>query len=721
MAIHEQASYGQVLSVVDNAGIGGCMNVAIAGPFLYAIQNNMQEKSRLPEDEGEGSLYVLTCEDPAHPAVIGKLSGLGNARQIEICGNLALVTAREDGLFIIDIADPATPRLLVHYDTIEFATGIACYGTLAMVACRQYGVEMIDISNPQSPRHVGIARVGEAQSMDASNGYLYAGVWGSHEVVVCDIRDPAQPRQVSTMELDGRGDGVFVMNGLCYIATGHHGRAMKQQLLSDPDFGWGNGLEIYDVHDPLNPRFLSRLKLKKRFYYNAFDMWSVQVSGSYAYLAHTFNGMFVIDVGNPEQPEFIAHADLPIYRGDSNYRDMISNLSRGKAGAKIVALSFDPEQLIYSPIGGLAVAHDYIYLAGGYSDLHTVYAPSLAEPIQSAAERRVVIESMPSSPKDDKPAMGVNSTIIGQNEIPAMKVYRPDGQVYAVAQADRIVYAACGAAGIHVVDLAESPVCLAVYPTNGFASDIKPFRDLMFVAEGSGGLSIWRTHGTELELISRYTANGLSIKQVILSDDGRYAILHVGGAWLYIVNISNRSEPRLELKENLFPSLIYGRQICLGLVEGRYAGCFWNSKRICWYDLGEGVPKLMPWKQDPLSLRDGFIPTKHGVLAVRAGQYVCFDPRYEGEFDDLPHYGVPGVKLTGKPTVDGEILFVADRINGHVTLLDISDIRNPQLLKRFTIEGNPDLITCNNGRVIIPAGNQGMLIFSLKALVMECG
>jgi hypothetical protein len=717
MANNEQAYYGQTLSVVDSAGIGGCLNVATAGRYLYAIQNNQPDISRLPEDDGEGCLYVLTCENPGRPSVIGKLSGLGNARQIEVCGNIVLVTAREDGLFIIDVADPANPRLLVHYDTIEFATGIACYGAVAMVACRQYGVEMIDISDPSSPRHVGIARVGEAQSIDASNGYLYAGVWGSLEVVICDIRNPAQPRIVSKIELDGRGDGVFVMDGLCYVATGHHGRTKEKPTPESPQFGWGNGLEIYDVHDPANPRLLSRLKLKEKFNIHIFDMWGVTVVGKYAYLAHTFNGAFIIDVENPEHPEFIAHVNLPIYREDNRYRNILSNLSRGKNGVSHVVLPFDPEQLMYSPVGGLAVTHDYIYLAGGYSDLHTVYAPNLAKPEQSASERRVLTENMQSSQVEQGNRQDVkgNPAILKQVDRPDMQVYRPDGLVYAVVQTERVVYAACGAAGIHVVELAESPVCLAVYPTIGFASDIKQFGDLTFVAEGRGGLSIWRTRGTDLELVSRYTVNNLSIRQVIISDDGRFAVLHVGGVSLYIVNVSKPSEPQLALVENLAPGLIYSRQICLGLADGRYTGCFWNSKTINWYDLAGDTPKRMPWKQEQLSLSDGFIATKHGVLAIRAGKYVFFDPQYDGEYDDLSHYGIPGVKLTGKPSVEGDILFIADRMKGHVFLLDISDIRNPRLLNRFTIEGSPDLITCREGRVIIPGGNEGMLIFSLKA------
>ncbi|MDF2722998.1 MAG: repeat-containing protein [Paenibacillus sp.] len=719
MHSNAQQLYGQTLTEVSRAGIGACINATMNGSFLYAIQNNEREPSRLPEDQGEGCLYILSCEAPGQPAVVGKLQGLGNARQIAVQGNLALVTARDDGLFLIDVGDPASPRLLAHYNTIEHATGIAIYGTLALVTCRQYGVEIIDIANPQKPLHIATVRVGEAQSVDACDGFLYAGVWGGSEVVICDIRIPEQPKIVSRVELDGYGDGVFVRDGICYAATGHNSRGMKERSAEDPHYGTGSGLEIYDVRDPHNPRLLSRLKLKERYYVHIFDMWSVQVAGRYAYLAHTFNGVFVIDVGNPERPEFVAHINFPIYPGDSNYRNVMSTLGRGKAGVNTVMLPFDPEQVIHSPVGGLAVGTDYIYAAGGYTDLHAVYAPGLASPVRQADQRGSATTEdgcgrSAHSSHENQP--NKHAVTLNPFDIPGLQTYRPEGQVYAVAQAGRIVYAACGAAGIHVVDLEERPQCLAVYATNGFATDIKQFGNLLFVAEGIGGLSIWNAARDRLQLISRYAAGKQSVRQVMLSDDGRYAVLHVGGLSIQIVHVADVTEPRLALTESFPPGLIYGRQICSGLAEGRYAGCFWHSKTINWYDLAGEEPIRMPWTQDCLVLSDGLTVTPHGVLATYKGGYIVFDPRFDGELDDLARYRIPGIKLSGKPTVSGDVLFVANRLYGDVAVLDISAVHEPKLLKTFKLAGNPDLITCSNGRVIIPAGYQGMLVFPLEML-----
>jgi hypothetical protein len=46
--------------------------------------------------------------------------------------------------------------------------------------------------------------------------YLYAGAWEECRVAICDVRNPANPRQVAEVELNGRGDGLCVENGILY-------------------------------------------------------------------------------------------------------------------------------------------------------------------------------------------------------------------------------------------------------------------------------------------------------------------------------------------------------------------------------------------------------------------------------------------------------------------------------------------------------------------------
>ncbi len=327
--------YGVRLEL-NRAGVGPVMDVAATARHLYAV--------------GEGKLFVLDLAQPNAPRIEGQLAGLGHVRQIAVQRGIAYVTAREDGLFLVDVRSPDQPVLASHYDTIELATGIAVSGNVAAVANRLAGVELIDVSDPRRPRHLSTVRVGEAQSVAFQGDYLYAGVWHSREVAVIHVQNPRKPAVVARAPLDGYGDGVAVQGNLLVAATGHHSGVQPNRVPGDPGFGHGHGLEVFDVSRPSQPRLLSRLKLPP-LYRLGMDMWGVELAGDYAFVHDTYNGLFVIDLRHPATPRCLAHCPLPIVK-DRN----------------------DP-----SPLAGLAIVRDRVYLAGAWSDLHIV-APGVPAP-----------------------------------------------------------------------------------------------------------------------------------------------------------------------------------------------------------------------------------------------------------------------------------------------------------------------------------------------------
>ena len=99
-----------MLLLEEKAGIGACMDVKAHNGLIYAIQRHSQFQG--------GRLCVLDSKLTLLHAYVG----IGSARQIEIAGDVAVITAREDGLWLFDISEPE-PRLLCHYQTVEYATG----------------------------------------------------------------------------------------------------------------------------------------------------------------------------------------------------------------------------------------------------------------------------------------------------------------------------------------------------------------------------------------------------------------------------------------------------------------------------------------------------------------------------------------------------------------------------------------------------------------------
>ena len=661
---HPEAQFGGILPHLTDLGVGSCMDAAISNGHLFVI--------------GSGALHVFDISDPKAPKPAGRLDGLGRVRQIEISDDgsgIACITSREDGMFLVDVSRPVQPALLCHYDSIELATGIAISGKIAFIACRQAGVELVDITDPRNPVHLSTVHTGEAQSIKARDGFLYCGVWGSRELVVCDIRNPREPVITSRLPLDGYGDGVEIRGDYCFVATGHHSRAIPRGDEGDPGYGRGHGLEVFDLSaDPAEPRFVSRIKTPP-FYAIGMDMWSVTVSGNgnHAFFADTHNGMFVIDIRDPEALKFVAHRQLP----------------------------FVENREAFSPVGGFAIGDGVVYVAGAWSDLHVLDAPGLA--------------ATPSPEADAAPAIGPRPPA---KPDPRFRSYRPNGQVHGVAMAGDTALVAAGMAGLHAVRLFPEIEKLAEYPTEGFAMDVAVRGKLVFVSEGSGGLSIWqwdRESDGKLALnpVGRYIVKGVPVKQVEVPAPGRFALLQAGSNRLHILDVSNPIRPKKVLEAS-HPGLLYYHPIAEGLLEDRYASCFWHVSGFHWFDLtGPEAPRFVGdrWGYRTGS-RNGMahLPNRYALATYRNG-YLLLQRGETRSQVNIHLHEIEGVSVTGKPTVSGTRLFCADRYGGSVIAVDINDVKQPKLIAKLQLREHPSPVAVHRGVPLIPGGHDGLIVW----------
>jgi len=655
---HPEEVYGRQLPIVNNLGVGPTMAARVVGQTLYSI--------------GRGRLHVFDVSDPANPKPLGVLDGLGATRQIEVDDHVAYITAREDGVFLVDVADPRKPRLLCHYDPIEVATGMDVSGDVMFVACRSHGVELVDVSDPTKPRHLSTARTGEAQSVEVRNGFAYVGVWGSRELVVVDVRNARKPAITARCPLDGNGDGVAVRGQYVYAATGHHSRARRKPHPDedDPGYGRGHGLEIFRITDPTRPEFVSRIKMPP-FYRIGNDMWGVKIAGDYAFVHDTHNGLFVVDISDPKRPSFVAHRQLDY------------------AGVRV------PKYMGTGPlpafVGGLALGNGVVYLAGGWTDLHVVAAPGLAAPCRR--EPDVPPEIPPFQPESN----------------PRFHVYRPEGQVRAVALMDELAMVAAGSAGVCVVRLSPEPNELRRYPTQGFAMEVKTLGDLVYVAEEKGGLSIWRhTGGGALAPEGRYRPRGRIVKDVVVPAPGRYAVVQVDMSTLDLVDVAVPTEPKRVFRDtghgfvyHLGEDLIDGRQVCVLFQLGG----------LRWYDLdGEARPGFAGLEYPHRLGGGGSVPLGDKRLVTYRGGLVLLSPEEPRPPSELALHRVERQRLRGKPVLDGHKLYVSDRCFGDVHVIDVSDVARPVLVQHFNVPGNPGRLVLDDGALLIPNGYEGLWI-----------
>jgi hypothetical protein len=663
--------YGKELPIVAGLGIGFTSDAAVDGNSLFTIGGGK-----------DGSLYAADISTPGKPKVVGKLPGLGHVRQIRVRNGIAYVTSREDGFFLIDVRRRERPVLLSHYDTIELATGLALSGQVAFIACRQCGVELIDISDPKRARHLSTIRVGEAQSVAARDGYLYAGVWGTRELVVCDARDPRHPVRAGRADLDGFGDGVALQGRLCFVATGHHSRnpGSARPQPGQPGYGTGHGLEIFDISRPPEPRFLSRIKTPPR--YRIFmDMWGVKVSGRYAFVHDTYNGAFVIDVSDPERPKFAGHRQLPEVP------------ARGEG-------YIPAEGTVPSPAAGLAVGRGFVYVAGGYSDLHVVAAPGLASPVPLDPDKPAAIPP-PAPPARD----------------PRFRAFQPGGQIHDVVPwgkydggAARLVLPA-GNAGFHLARFERNAVePVAQYSSEGIVYGAAVAGDTVYIAEGMGGLSIWRGAG-KLKMVGRYRVPRQSVKQVVVDPAGRFAMLHVGLNLLEIVDVSKPESPKKVMEDGRL-GLFYQRSIMPS--PDRLGGVvIWGHDGLFTYDVASAAAPRAASFEYPfgISARCGAARYGEGWLVTYNGKYFLLRPGEKRPPQQLGLIGVKGREVWGKPTLSGNTLFLSDPYGGGVTALDISTVSEPKVIGELELNEHPGFVVEVNGVALIPGGYQGLLVW----------
>jgi hypothetical protein len=249
--------------------------------------------------------------------------------------------------------------------------------------------------------------------------------------------------------------------------------------------------------------------------------------------------------------------------------------------------------------------------------------------------------------------------------------------------------------------------------TAGFARDVTACGDRVYVAEATGGLSLWQRHGDSiLKAIGRYRPRRGGVAQVVMPPPGRFALLHVGQNELQIVDVTDPGRPERILSDKHL-GLFYTFPLVRDLFENRYACCLWHASGYRWYDL-HGTPRPC-YSGDHLEMRanfaDGMTAFGDGGLLIYRGKYARIDRTESRSLDELSFVGVPGTYLSGKPTIDGSMMYLSNRVRGTIQVVDISKFENPRLIADLQVDEHPGLIVLHRDSVVIPAGYQGLIVW----------
>lgn len=639
------------------------MAVALDGKRLFA---------------GAGSkLYSFDVSDPLRPAKLGELDGFDNLRQIRVRGDFVYVVSRETGLRIVDVSDPRKMRIRSRYDSVEFATGIEVVGSVAFLSERIYGVEAVDVSDPDNPAHIAIRKTFESQSCRYRDGWLFSGEWGAGELSVFDARDMRSFRQVAKADLGGFGDGVELDGNYVYCSTGHD--SLHRGASAAEAKGAGRGLDVFDISDPAHPRHVSRVDFPV-FKPRDNDFWTPRVANGWAFCCDSHNGLFAVDVKDPAKPKLVDRLCIPDPKKPDWPSAAISSLEVGEG---CLYFTCYPGGLYVVPVAGVKPQ-----------------ARPIGEPPKNASYREHYA-----------------------TDAKAFHVYRPEasGQARSVAMRGDVAYAAFGDAGLHVLKVAKGGGFekLGELPGRHRVTDCCFAGDRLLVAEGLDGFALYELDGPA------------SFREV-----ARRSSAGAGGSvafWCWVPD----GETML-LSSRCGPYAFYSLKDFMGqeLLAFRAGACQWDRypadaaiggsypilrpyKGLIWMELSGGgvrVKDSLAGSEDSESTveqRNGVVRFGDRFLCTVADGYEIYsaDGKVSVGWRRLGKAGSSGKgDFRAMPRTDGRFVLLTERSARKASVWDSQDAENPKLLRNYQLSGNPDAGAFFEGRALIPAGHQGLLI-----------
>lgn len=670
------------------AGIGPCMDVKAHNGHIYAIQRDEQYES--------GRLCVLTSD----LTLVGQFTGIGNARQIAISGNIAIVTARENGLWIFDISK-TTPELLSHYQTIEFAVGATLYANFALISCRQFGVEIVDISEPNNPKHIGIIRIGETQSACVYNGYLYGGVWGKRNVSVVDIRDINHPKLVTRIPLEGRGDGVMAWDGVLYAVTGQHRTGINNiHDATDPLYGEGNGLTMFDITDPEHPEKIHREEFGK-CYNTHFDMWRPELCKSMVLCGCSSLGVFAYE----------RRSLTPVFRLMLPASENQNESSIASETPKESSINEPPKYIQAGPVftadavTGFTMMGNKIYVAGGGTDLFAFdtgeelgyfFRWDIQEHIQA---KRVPLE-VSVSHQDTGTLVSIKQVFIPKG-----------GLLLGVCECDEFILAACGYEGICLLDKNDYHL-VKQFTVNGCCYDIKYNNGWIAVALCQKGALLCNIDHEELRIVSQIKTKK-PVQQIYITPDANFLLCNSGATHCQLYNISDKNNPELVDERKATHGQLYGDNFASNTLSDGTVILYWHGDGLVYTNPSAGDYKFhrifyhrkMGFKG--FCPEDGFDTNGKEILFGLDGGYILL-PRGESvDLNELSLYKSE-VPIEGKFTICNNLLICAQRAEGIISVTDISKIDTPKFVGSWQTNASPGKPVFINGHIFIPASYGGL-------------
>ncbi len=485
--------------------------------------------------------------NPNCPVLVGSATTTGRAVGVVVQYPYAYVAADESGLLIFDITNVTTPTLVGSYDTPQHAYSVAVskMANVAYIADGNQDVIVVDISDPTKPTYKGSFGCCDVEGDCFANDIALGGNYENYAFLV----DPAYGLRVLNAANPAKLSQVFIYNspaytygvqynGFAYITAGSAGLRV---------------IEFPNFNVPPTPNYTDPREVG--FFDTPGYAYSVDIKGSYAYVADGERGLRIVEINNPAAPHEVSYYDKLADARDVKLYQGIAYVADKNQGVQVIDVR-DPENPVYRsspPFNTLckdarAVDEEngYIFVADGLCGLrmfdaadpeHNVALDTLGEALDVYVEGEYAYIAEGSGG-----GLQVVHVKIDSSTSPATLTLTPAGSYDTEGSANAVlvrgtrVYVADGSSGVRVYDAkVNSPddVTLeevAFYDTRGSAGNLSMSAadaQTVFTADGDGGFQILQVvQGVVTSKISgKVTLNGAALAGVSVSDGAGHTVL----------------------------------------------------------------------------------------------------------------------------------------------------------------------------------------------------
>ena len=432
---------------------------------------------------GASGVHVVDVSTPAAPVHVATFDTSGNAHRLALSGSTLYIADGLGGVRSLNVASPAAPALAGAYATAGSARAVLATGSSVVVLDSDEGVQIITTNaaatlNGAAPGvSAGLALAGVSGAVIASdaNGGLF-------RVTTTNAAAPAI--SVSTL-LPAAGQALAASASALYVAAGSAG------LLS------------------VNPATLAVLATNT---VNG-EAADAALSGSTLYVAAGFGGCRIFSVASPLAPVLLGTFGHPARAVDADIAGSTLILAGDEAGLQVHSLTnvANPEW-----VGTVAAATNPRCLA---------VTGSLAFVSEALGDLKIYDISNPAAPSLLGAAAADGLATIRRLAVSGSRLAATDGH------------------RINLLDISNpaAPVALASNVAPGYVFDLAADSSRFYAACGGAGLRILDI--ATLGLVGSYATSPEPAMSVALSGD--YAYVGNGGTTLWTLSVTNPAAPGL--------------------------------------------------------------------------------------------------------------------------------------------------------------------------------